>query len=425
MGFGKQGCKPMTENRFFRSLCTLTASAVLVGGSLILLTSTAPWMPRPQVEIELSTPDSAPLVAQPSIEFPRVAMDADQVRTNVPDEAEADPTITASTDDASPAAEPETTQTSDASPTDAGDAAAALGTPLDTDADDASPEDVAPESMAVAEAETADASPKNTAPEGMAVTEAASEPDGAPSEEAAPEPVSAPPAAPEPSRAEQKAEDASDQIGDLLAGLPPRAIASDASGAATEQVAELLAATPPAPPPVEDVAHPEPVAAVPPPPLPKRKPASEPVAAQEAVAALPAPQVKPAKPGAPKPAQRQELARQEPTSSQAKGPWRPMGLAPADKPVPTQVPTARPSGAAYSSSVWSALGRHKPRAGQRGSATVVFAIGGNGALRGLKIGRSSGNARIDQLALATVRSAAPFPPPPSGSASYTIRIDFH
>jgi protein TonB len=421
MGFSKQGCKPMTENRFFRSLCTLIASAVLVGGSLILLTSTAPWTPRPQVEIELSTPDSSPLVAQPSIEFPRVAMDADQVRTNVPDEVEADPNITASTDDAAAepettqasAAEPETTQasaaqsettqTSDASSTDADDAAVTLGTPLDTEADDASPEDVAPE--------------------GIAVTDAASEPDGAPSEAAAPEPVSAPQAAPEPSRAEQKAEDASNQIGDLLAGLPPRAIASDASGAATEQVAELLAATPPAPAPVEEVARPEPVAAVPP--APKRKPADEPVAAQEAVAALPAPQEKPAKPKAPKPAQRQELARQEPTPPQAKGPWRPMGLAPADKPVPTQVPTARPSGTAYSSSVWSALGRHKPRAGQRGSATVVFAIGGNGALRGLKIGRSSGNARIDQLALTTVRSAAPFPPPPSGSASYTIRIDFH
>jgi protein TonB len=161
------------------------------------------------------------------------------------------------------------------------------------------------------------------------------------------------------------------------------------------------------------------------PPAPKRKPADEPVAAQEAVAALPAPQEKPAKPKAPKPAQRQELARQEPTPPQAKGPWRPMGLAPADKPVPSQVPTARPSGAAYSSSVWSALARHKPRAGQRGTTTVVFAIGANGALRGLKVGRSSGNARIDQLALATVRSAAPFPPPPSGSASYTIRIDFH
>lgn len=419
----------MIENRFFRSFCTLAASAVLVGGSLILLTSTAPWTPRPEVEIELSTPDSAPLVAQPSIEFPRVAMDADQVRTNVPAEAEADPALTASTDDVSAVettqtsteepetiqvsaaetedstAEPETTQASDSSPSDAGDAAVALGTPLDTEAEDASPEDVAPE--------------------GMAVTEAAPEAETAPSEEAAPEPVSTPQAAPEPSRAEQKAEDASDQIGDLLAGLPPRVVASDASSAATEQVGELLAATPPAPAPVEDVAHPEAVAALPPPPKPKRKPADESVAAQDAVAPRPAPREKTAKPETPKPAQRQELARQEPAPPQTKGPWRPMGLAPADKPVPTQVPTARPSGAAYSSSVWSALARHKPRAGQRGSTTVVFAIGGNGALRGLKVGRSSGNARIDQLALATVRSAAPFPPPPSGSASYTIRIDFH
>ena len=49
----------MTENRFFRSLLTITASSVLVGGSLILLTSTAPWTPAPQAESEPSTPDSA------------------------------------------------------------------------------------------------------------------------------------------------------------------------------------------------------------------------------------------------------------------------------------------------------------------------------------------------------------------------------
>jgi protein TonB len=48
-----------------------------------------------------------------------------------------------------------------------------------------------------------------------------------------------------------------------------------------------------------------------------------------------------------------------------------------------------------------------------------------GSLNSVSIGKSSGNARIDQLALATVRGAAPFPPPPSGPASFTIRIDFH
>ena len=107
------------------------------------------------------------------------------------------------------------------------------------------------------------------------------------------------------------------------------------------------------------------------------------------------------------------------------GIWKPMTLAPADKPVaPAKPATARPSSGAYASQVWSRLARHKPRAGQRGSASVSFTIGEMGALRGAQIARSSGNARIDQLALQTVRSAAPFPAPPSGAVSYTIRIDF-
>jgi protein TonB len=100
-----------------------------------------------------------------------------------------------------------------------------------------------------------------------------------------------------------------------------------------------------------------------------------------------------------------------------------MALAPADKPAPAQA-APRLGGAAYSSKIWAALARHKPRAGQKGSATVVFIIGAGGGLNGLRVGQSSGNARIDQLALATVRGAAPFPPPPSGPASFSIRIDF-
>ena len=388
----------MTENRFFRSLLTVTASSVLVGGSLILLTSTAPWTPAPQAESEPSTPDSPQVAAGPSIEFPRPSTELDQARTSFPDEAEADPTTTSSTGDEPISTEPEATRSSDTPSAEDGDVVAALGTPLDAETEDAGPDDVGTE--------------------GMVVADAAPEPDSAANDEAAPDAVSALQAAPEISLAEANTTEASDQIGDLLAGLPPRVVARDASGAATGQVAELLAATPPAPAPIV-------AAAAPPPPLPARKPEGAPEAAQEAVAALPKPQDKPATPEAAKAAPRQEVARQEPTQPQSKGPWRPMGLAPADKPVPAQVPTARPSGAAYASSVWSALARHKPRAGQRGSTTVVFAIGGNGALRGLKVGRSSGNARIDQLALATVRSAAPFAAPPSGSASYTIRIDFH
>ena len=104
-----------------------------------------------------------------------------------------------------------------------------------------------------------------------------------------------------------------------------------------------------------------------------------------------------------------------------------MALAPADKPSTslTQAPTSRPSGGNYGAQVWSALARHKPKAGESGSTTVVFAIGDAGALRFVRVGRSSGNARLDQLALATVRNAAPYPAPPRGAQSFTIRIDFH
>ena len=94
------------------------------------------------------------------------------------------------------------------------------------------------------------------------------------------------------------------------------------------------------------------------------------------------------------------------------------------RPVPDHVVSTLIEATPAPTKVWAALARHKPRAGQRGSTTVAFSIGENGALRGVRVGRSSGNSRIDQLALATVRNAAPFPPPPAGAASYSIRIDF-
>jgi periplasmic protein TonB len=90
-------------------------------------------------------------------------------------------------------------------------------------------------------------------------------------------------------------------------------------------------------------------------------------------------------------------------------------------------PAAKMSGvtpSAYCSKVWAALARHKPRLGQPGSTTVAFAIGSSGALRALRVSRSSGNAGLDRRALATVRQAAPFPPPPIAGVAYTIQIYF-
>jgi protein TonB len=84
----------------------------------------------------------------------------------------------------------------------------------------------------------------------------------------------------------------------------------------------------------------------------------------------------------------------------------------------------KPNGSAYGAGVYAALARHKPRAVERGSTTVTFQIGGSGVLSNVRVGQSSGNARLDQMALQMVRDAAPFPPPPSGASFYTIQIDF-
>ncbi len=100
------------------------------------------------------------------------------------------------------------------------------------------------------------------------------------------------------------------------------------------------------------------------------------------------------------------------------------------EPAPAKArPLAKPvSSGAYRAQVWAKLARHRPRLGKPGSTTVVFAIGPSGALRAARVGRSSGNAALDQRALAAVRAAAPFPAPPGGlSASalnFSIQIYF-
>jgi periplasmic protein TonB len=115
------------------------------------------------------------------------------------------------------------------------------------------------------------------------------------------------------------------------------------------------------------------------------------------------------------PAKRQDASRSKPEP-------RAMQLAPANEPI------GRVSASGYGARVRSMLARHKPVAGARGSATVTFSIGRSGQLRSVRVSQSSGNARLDQMALATVRSAAPFPAPPAnlaaGGPSYSIRIYF-
>ena len=105
---------------------------------------------------------------------------------------------------------------------------------------------------------------------------------------------------------------------------------------------------------------------------------------------------------------------------------KPVALGPSVPPTTSAADAPAPSANAsrYGTRVWAELAHHKPKAVQHGSTTVSFRIGASGALGYVRVDQSSGNARVDQLALQTVRDSAPFPPPPNGASSYTIRMDF-
>lgn len=491
MGQTTSPATPVLENRFLQTFCAVTASALLVFGTLILLTSTAPWTPRPEIAVEPSTTDSPSVSARGALLSgedaapERTASGQAEIIPSSPQLEEPDRTFTAST-----AKEPDEGRAvvveSDASAPEGDATLVAPSVPLDQDAAGADIENDDAKTAATNGAATANA--EFAADEKAAPLAVAGDHTDAASGEA----VDAP-AAPLPPQvvASNKSDAATNRIAEALTTLPPRVIARDKSSAATDEIAGVLAALPPAPPvnpalPVPaasetslaataeatavpdetkpaseavSIAASEPpvasfvatgkadaviattkpasaVAAVatplPPPPLPKRKPEAP---VEPKVALVPASPVQspPAEKAAPvlSPQRQKQAVQEEPKQEVAQGGglsgiWKPMALAPADKPSTslTKVPINRPSGAPYASKVWSQLARHKPRAGQRGSASVSFAIGENGTLGAVQIARSSGNSRLDQLALQTVRSAGPFPPPPSGAVSYTIRIDF-
>ncbi|MBW4982152.1 TonB family protein [Mameliella sp. CS4] len=65
----------------------------------------------------------------------------------------------------------------------------------------------------------------------------------------------------------------------------------------------------------------------------------------------------------------------------------------------------------------------RPRVNARGTAVVAFSISSAGGLASLSLARSSGSSALDRAALGVVRSAAPFPRPPSGARrSFAIEI---
>jgi protein TonB len=150
------------------------------------------------------------------------------------------------------------------------------------------------------------------------------------------------------------------------------------------------------------------------------KPTLTPIIAAESKPEQPSPQV-PLPQRAPRAAKEKPVSAgpepREQQTAQAAPRWKPMGLALADTPSISlaQGQPKRLDAGGYSAKIWSALARKKPNAGERGSATVTFAIGPAGALRFVRVSQSSGNTRLDQLALATVRNGTlPSAPGPQG-----------
>jgi len=77
----------------------------------------------------------------------------------------------------------------------------------------------------------------------------------------------------------------------------------------------------------------------------------------------------------------------------------------------------------YGGLVMRRIDRRKRSTSISGAVRVSFKIRPDGALTGLRISQSSGSGKLDSLALAQVRRAAPFPPPPPGArTNYSVEI---
>lgn len=394
----------MSENRFLQSFAALLASAILVCGTHLLLIASSDYG-RPQIEqqpapVATPAPSAAPAAPREAIEV--------EVTGATPDRSHSDATPFAS-DQTPAAAAPAEAVSSEPTPEPASE-------PVEK-AEAEVPSSGTVRSPAIEEEKVASA-PEPITPAVEPVT-----PVVEPSE--APKPIEpaetaqveeTPPATPQMTQADTPVTPA------LVESEPETPSAPQLAEAdSTSQSTQTTEANPASQgtetakvgtPPSTQMAQAE--AASPIVPLPARKPE-------------PAPNAKTAKAEAKQVAPAAEAEAQE-AATGSKPRWTPMALAPADKDTvgkPKLAPKPAEGAGNYNAKIWSALARHKPRTGKAGSAAVTFAIGPGGGLRSVRISGSSGDSQLDQMALQTVRNAAPFPPPPDpASSSYTIRIYF-
>ncbi|MGE5260778.1 MAG: TonB family protein [Actinomycetota bacterium] len=404
----------MSENRFLQSFSALLASAILVCGTQLLLIASQEYG-RPELVpnslMPLSTVPTSVAKPSPSV-APAPASESIDVEVTGTTETPSHPDVNHFAGDQAsllPALDQGTTA-SEAKTETAETKIDPPSTPLRTAEADAPPSDFVPPEEAKEAAppqDAAEASPSEEA-EKAALPPQAEE--AAPSTEPTKEVAAA--SAPEPTAPGVEPNETPKAIGPTItvsaneSAAPQVAKAEEVAAAAPSPVADdtpRLAETDPAPPIIPTTKAEPVVANVP---LPTRKPS---MAAAKPVAPPAEPEVQQA-------------------AAEPKPRWTPMALAPADKDTvgkPQLEPKRAESASGYNRKIWSALARHKPRAGKAGSAVVTFAIGPGGGLRSARISGSSGDSRLDQMALQTVRNAAPFPPPPNpASASYTIRIYF-
>jgi protein TonB len=79
----------------------------------------------------------------------------------------------------------------------------------------------------------------------------------------------------------------------------------------------------------------------------------------------------------------------------------------------------------YAALVRARVASHKPAGnGYRGTAVVSFGVSGGGSVMFASLASSSGSSTLDRAAVAAVRSAGPFPPPPDHSPR-SFSVPFH
>jgi periplasmic protein TonB len=192
----------------------------------------------------------------------------------------------------------------------------------------------------------------------------------------------------------------------------------------------------PAPPGLERIEAAEPAASSPGPPTPPPGPIEPPPSSEQPVLAAP-PAPEPPPPAATLQA-RAPPAAQEPAGSRAEPPPRAPARAPpqtrSGEPKPNRPAAPAVSGAelaAYQGAVaarLSAVKRYPDAARERapqGVAVVSFSIAPTGEAAAISLSRSAGDPMLDAEAVATVRRANPFPPPPVGAPrNFSAPISF-